>query len=149
MISPIAVLLAAAFWAPYNNGQPICPNGVQIMYDQATPDAMLGWVEPQDIAARDCRIHLRADLGDQQIPKQCQIIAHELGHAAMGLEDDPLGPPGIMNAGPSWSIPGACYPPKQAKPRASPSGTRRWLSRRPRSIAQRVSGRIVPRHLAV
>jgi len=128
MIAPLAITLALAFWAPYNHGEPVCPNGVQIVYDRPSPDASTGWVEPQDMAARDCRFHVRADIADQTVPYQCMIVAHELGHAAMGLPDDPLGPPGIMN-GP-MTIPGACYPPRKAKPKVRVHKARHVRSRR-------------------
>lgn len=107
MISAAAVTLALAFWAPYNNSQPVCPGGVQIVYDHPTWSTGTGLTEPQDMEAHDCRFHVRADVADQLIPYQCMIVAHELGHAAMGLPDSAES--GNIMAGPT-TIPGACYP---------------------------------------
>jgi hypothetical protein len=105
MIAPLAVSLALAFWAPYNGGQPVCPNGVQITYAQPGPGVSTGEVD--QVPNPSCAMRIRADIADQTIPYQCMIVAHELGHAAMGLPDS-LASGNIMY-GP-MAIPGSCYP---------------------------------------
>lgn len=138
MISPIAIALALAFWAPYNNGQPVCPSGVHITYEQPGPNVTTAWVDV--VPNPDCAMHIRADIAGQQIPYQCMIIAHELGHAAMGLPDSTE--QGNIMFGP-MAIPGACYPSTPRIRRAARSGTVRRAHRPSGCSARTTSDRTV------
>lgn len=112
MISATAVALALAFWAPYNHGEPVCPDGVQIaLYAHGDggithPDAD-GWAYLNG----GCTINLRADIATEQPQSvQCAIIAHELGHSVFGLPDTAEQGNIMGNTNGILTVPRACEP---------------------------------------
>lgn len=123
MISVAAVALALAFWAPYNGGQPICPDGVSITTyapgqgPEANPYAN-GWA----IRGNGCAINVSTEVPRHGDAVTCAIIAHELGHARMGLPDS-LDPRNVMAdiPGAYITIPAACSPPVVSRGRQTRS----------------------------
>lgn len=132
MLSTVAVTLALAFLQPYTpidpaTGQhePVCSAGVHVTYYPDQLGAVTAWTEIGHNP--DCAFNANEALVGQRIEYQCAVIAHELGHRRLGLED---GAGGIMDD-PTAAIPGACYPACRqavagqcARP-SSPRGTRR------------------------
>lgn len=113
MISTVAITLALAFWAPYAGGQPVCPTGVTVtpvLSSQSPSPAAPGLVtEAWATYGEGCKIHVVLRLVSKYpVPKQCALVAHELGHSLFGLDHQP----GTIMDGSSDSrpIPGVCYP---------------------------------------
>lgn len=126
----MAITLALAFWAPYNDGQPVCPDGVQITLYAVSdglpmyPDAS-GWSYP----GIGCSINVREDMATEQPQRvQCAVIAHELGHAVFDLPDTTEQGNVMGNTNGIMTIPSACEPPQSVhRPKCGASQeTRSW-----------------------
>jgi hypothetical protein len=89
MISPIAIALALAFWAPYNGGVPPCqglqPQIYQGMKVQGTNQEAYGWTHRGYHQCDD--LHLSSVFLSMPVSAQCEVIAHELGHRYFDLPD--------------------------------------------------------------
>lgn len=143
MISLLAVSMALAFWTPINGGAPICNNDpaqVQVSYYHEVPvDVVARGVAPGSAGYADvgggCVIALRDDVPTWPVDEQCDVVAHELGHGALGLQhvDDPAN---VMFAGDGGVVPAACVPPepRAVRPRVAPrpdASPRPSVKRRP------------------
>jgi hypothetical protein len=116
VISPIAVSLALAFWAPMSPPGGACPDGVVIheraappmqvvVHDRTTGLNSLAWTY---IGTGTCELWTTRQLERATVPRQCQSVAHEIGHARFGL-DHSSAPNNIMYPV-MGAIPGICFP---------------------------------------
>lgn len=92
MISPVAITLALAFWTPTVGHNP-CPDGVNVQplsaeLDAPNADGGASWFRVADTGAvvGSCTIRIGAIADSYSVPKQCALVAHELGHALFGLD---------------------------------------------------------------
>lgn len=116
MIAPLAITLALAFWTPYAGGQPVCPQGVQII--QMAPDLIAAGNDGYSwMGTQTCSIQINLKTIDRYtIPEQCALVAHELGHNLFALEHQDRT---IMDPSTDTRpVPGACYPPRVHKGQA-------------------------------
>lgn len=133
VISAAAITLALAFWAPYNHGEPVCPDGVQVEMFQPGQGPNMGASGYAELG-NGCSIHLSTDLLEQPARVQCAAVAHELGHAFFGLLDNAT-PGNVMNNTAFLVVPGKCDPPPSARcgafqaMRWSQRGSSHWPSR--------------------
>lgn len=108
MIAPAVFLAALSFWAPYNQGVVPCVNDVAadaVYVDFPTVNAQMGDVDQsteainatarigdppsafgtEHIAQQPCKIKISRTLERKPKAYQAAVIAHEIGHAGMGL----------------------------------------------------------------
>lgn len=114
MIAPLAVTLALAFWAPYSP-QPVCPDGVVIHVvadiHASAPVALPATAVAWTWIGGGCVLWVDRAVERWSIADQCAIVAHEIGHGALGL-DHSADPANIM--APDVPTPAACVPPTTA-----------------------------------
>jgi hypothetical protein len=131
MIDPTAVLLALAFWAPYNGGPLPCTGDDVHVYDGPPPAELqlpanaiaYAFTRDQDgnLLPPHCDIYVSRAVADADVSFQCAVIAHEWGHAWKQLSHSP-DPHNVMFEREDY-IPGACVPPA-VTPRLRPSASR-------------------------
>jgi hypothetical protein len=101
MIAPAVFLAALSFWAPYNGGVTPCSNDVAadaVYVTFPTPGPGEPVRNAQTMVGLDasafkgrpmrqpCNLTLSTDLSRTPEAYQAAVIAHEIGHAGMGLE---------------------------------------------------------------
>jgi hypothetical protein len=100
MVAPAVFLAALSFWAPYNGGVTPCSNDVaaDAVYVTFPPIAGGPTRNAQTKVGADASAfngrpmrqpcHLEISTGLSRAPKayQAAVIAHEIGHAGMGLQ---------------------------------------------------------------
>jgi hypothetical protein len=101
MIAPAVFLVALSFWAPYNGGVTPCSNdvaadAVYVSFPTTAGGAPTRVAETKvgldasAFAGQPMRqpCHLKLSTGLSRAPKafQSAVIAHEIGHAGMGLQ---------------------------------------------------------------
>lgn len=116
MISAAAITLALAFWAPYNHGQPVCPDGVVVhqVWRYSNDDVpgtvssaayrkfVNGALEP------NCNVYVAPQFRGMTVAEQCAFVARALGAAWFGLP--PSGDRRNIMYYSARVIPGACKP---------------------------------------
>lgn len=83
-MSPLAILLAMAFWAPYtpHHEYPCWPSPTFHYISVKKNPTIFGYAY---VEKGGCDIWVRRDMPSQPVKVQCALIAHELGHTYMGL----------------------------------------------------------------
>lgn len=111
MISAVAVSLALAFWTPYNDGQPVCPDGVSIhhvtFYGTAGSVPGLAYtLRENGQLVPNCNVYIDPTFQHLRRPMQCAFVARALGAAWFGLPASSDRRNVMYGRG--WVVPGAC-----------------------------------------
>ena len=114
MISPVAIVLALQFLAPYTpDHRPPCQGALDLqVYAAATRPGVDGWA----YMGGGCQIHISDEAEDYPPQVQCALIAHELGHSvfSLGHQAGTIMDPSTDTR----PIPGGCYPPRHTHRRS-------------------------------